>query len=466
MVATISGPAAPRLPIGRGRPGTVEAGVGLAPWLPSEVPVAWFRGNPSAVHGSDTEVMARTTVGGVEAGVPVVGVLGQAGLGAHSDMAALHGWGQVARALATASGQVPTVLVVDGPCLGGPALLLGLVDVVVMTARAHAFVNAPSSSARITGSTVLDADLIGGSWVHGTHTGVADVVADDLDAALDVVADLLDLLPANNGEAPRCVPGPDPADRPSRVAARTVPADTRASYDVRDVIGDLADVGSFIELRARFGASVVTGLARVAGMPVGVLANQPNQLAGALDIEGSQKGGAFVRFCDAFNLPIITLVDTPGFRPGRDQEWRGMIRHGAKLAFAYAEATVPRVCVVLRKAYGGAYIVMDCKSMGNDCALAWPGAEIAVMGAKGAVEILGRRDLGSVPEGPEREARRAQLEAEYEAVHLSPAAALERGYVDDVIDPADTRRAVAGALAALATKREGLPHRRHDNIPL
>ena len=200
-------------------------------------------------------------------------------------------------------------------------------------------------------------------------------------------------------------------------------------------------------------------------MPVGVLANQPSQLAGALDIEGSQKGGRFVRFCDAFGLPLVTLVDTPGFRPGRDQEWRGMIRHGAKLAFAYAEATVPRVCVVLRKAYGGAYIVMDCKSMGNDCALAWPSAEIAVMGAKGAVEILNRRDLAAVPED-DREALRARpgggLRGRAPVAH----GGADRGFVDDVIDPADTRRAVAGALAALAAKRERLRARRHDNIPL
>jgi acetyl-CoA carboxylase carboxyltransferase component len=466
MVAVIAGPPVPRLPIGRGRPGTVDAGVGVASWLPSDVAVAWFRGSPSSVGGADVEVITRTVRSGVEAGVPVVGVLDLLGLGARSGVDALHGWGQVARALTAASGHVPTVLVVDGPCLGGPALLLGLANVVVMTGRAQAFVNAPESSARITGSTVLDADLIGGSWVHGARTGVADVVVDDLDTALDVVADLLDLLPPNNHEAPHPVAVSDPADRPSRAAAAAVPADTRASYDVRSVIGDLVDDGSFVELRARFGASVVTGLCRIAGMPVGIVANQPSQLAGAIDIEGSQKGGAFVRFCDGFNLPILTLVDTPGFRPGRDQEWRGMIRHGAKLAFAYAEATVPRVCVVLRKAYGGAFIVMDCKSMGNDCALAWPSAEIAVMGAKGAVEILGRRDLAAVPEGPEREARRAALEADYEAVHLSPAAALDRGYVDEVIDPADTRRAVAGALAALSAKREQLRPRRHDNIPL
>jgi acetyl-CoA carboxylase carboxyltransferase component len=466
MVTTVASAPVPRLPIARGQPGAVEAGIGCAPWLPSAVTVAWFRGSPSTLHAGGTAVITRTVRLGIEAGVPIVGVLGQAGLGAQSGMATLHGWGEAAHALAGASGLVPTVLVVDGPCLGGPALLLGLADIVVMTPRAQAFVNAPASSARITGSDVLDADLIGGSWVHGAHTGVADLVAPDLDAALDLVADLLDLLPANNGEVPRPGAGSDPVDRPCHAAAAAVPTSGRASYDVRDVITDLVDDGAFLELRARFGQSVVTGLAHIAGMPAGLLANQPSQLAGALDILGSQKGGAFVRFCDGFNLPLVTLVDTPGFRPGRDQEWRGMIRHGAKLAFAYAEATVPRVSVVLRKAYGGAFIVMDCKSMGNDCALAWPTAEVAVMGAEPAIRILGRRRLDGVPEGPDREALRSELEADYAAVHLSPAAALDRGYVDEVIDPVDTRRAVAGALAALAAKREHLRPRRHDNIPL
>jgi acetyl-CoA carboxylase carboxyltransferase component len=466
MVAVVTGAAAARLPIGRGRSAAVEAGLGVPPWLPVDKPVAWFRADPTTDQAASADVIARTIRAGVEAGVPVVGVLAQAGLGTASGLDALCGWGAVARSLAGASGQVPTVLVVDGPCLGGPALVLGLADVVVMTARGQAFVNAPGSSARITGSAVLDAELVGGSWVHGSRTGVADLVAADLDEALDLAADLLDLVPANAGDLPRPAAADDPVDRPTPRAAAVVPADGRASYDVRAVIADVVDAETFLELRARFGSSVVTGLARVAGQPVGVVANQPSQLAGALDIEGSQKGGSFVRFCDAFNLPLVTLVDTPGFRPGRDQEWRGMIRHGAKLAFAYAEATVPRISVVLRKAYGGAYIVMDCKSMGNDCALAWPSAEIAVMGPKGAVEILGRRDLSALPDGPEREARRAELEAEYEAVHLSPAAALERGFVDDVIDPADTRRAVAGALLALSAKREHLPGRRHDNIPL
>jgi len=466
MVAVVAGPGVPRLPIGRGRAGGVEAGVGAAPWLPTDVAVAWFRGAPATEQAAAAAVMARTVAAGVEAGVPVVGVLGQAGLGTRSGLADLHAWAVVARSLGAASGLVPTVLVVDGPCLGGPALVLGLADVVVMTARSHAFVNAPASSARITGSDLLDADLVGGAWVHGGRTGVADVVVDDLEAAVDVVADLLDLVPPNAGALPRRLPSGDPFDRPTSAAAAVVPLDPRASYDVREVIADILDDAAFLELRARFGTSVVTGLGRVAGLPVGVLANQPGQLAGALDIEGSQKGAGFVRFCDAFNVPLVTLVDTPGFRPGRDQEWRGMIRHGAKLAFAYAEATVPRVCVVLRKAYGGAFIVMDCKSMGNDCALAWPSAEIAVMGPRGAVEILGRRALAEVPEGAERDARRAELESAYEAEHLSPTAALERGFVDDVIDPADTRESVAGALLALVGKRERLAPRRHENIPL
>jgi acetyl-CoA carboxylase carboxyltransferase component len=456
-------PAEPRLPVATGHLGTVEAGVGLMPGLDCDRPVAWFRG--TALTG-DAEVIRRAIVAGVEAGVPIVGVITGVGADVRSGIDSLVGVGAVAQALAQAAGLVPTVLVVDGPCLGGAALALGLADVVVMTERGHAFVNAPATSARFTGTDHLEADLLGGAWVHHARSGVADLVAPTIEAALALVGDLLDHLPANNHEPPPTDPADDPYDRPSGRAAAAVPHDGRASYDMRSVIEDVVDDGHYLELRTRYGPSVTTGLARIAGMPVGVLANQPSQLAGALDIEGSKKGGRFVRFCDAFGLPILTFVDTPGFRPGRDQEWRGMIRHGAKLAFAYAEATVPRVCVVLRKAYGGAYIVMDCKSMGNDCALAWPTAEVAVMGAKGAVEILHRRELASFDDDERREKRRRELEAEYEAVHLSPAVASQRGFIDEVIDPVDTRRVVAGALAALADKRERLPKRRHENIPL
>jgi acetyl-CoA carboxylase carboxyltransferase component len=336
-----------------------------------------------------------------------------------------------------------------------------------MTERAKAYINDPASSARFTGLSDLDAEVLGGAWTHHSRSGVADLIAPDLDAAFGLVADLLDHLPPNSHEPPPMdATCSDPPDRPSTGASSRVPRDPRASYDMRSVIEDLVDEGAFLELRPRFGTSVVCGLARIGGMPVGIVANQPSQLAGALDIEGSQKGARFVRWCDAFNVPLVTLVDTPGFRPGRDQEWRGMIRHGAKLAFAFAEATVPRVSVVLRKAYGGAYIVMDCKAMGNDCALAWPSAEIAVMGAKGAVEILHGRTLATLSDEQAREVRRLELEADYETMHLSPAVAADRGYIDEVIAPIDTRRAIAGALAALVAKRERLRPRRHENIPL
>jgi propionyl-CoA carboxylase beta chain len=233
------------------------------------------------------------------------------------------------------------------------------------------------------------------------------------------------------------------------------------------VIADVVDEDTLIELRAGYARSLVTALARVGGRPVGIVASQPPHMAGTLDIDASQKGARFVQWCDAFNLPLLTFVDTPGFMPGKDLEWQGMIRHGAQLAHAYAAATVPRVCVILRKAYGGAFIVMDCKTMGNDYCIAWPQAEVAVMGAPGAVAILRRRELAAAGDDPAARARvQAELEADYQARYCSPEVAAERGYVDDVIDPRDTRRVVATALAALRSKREHLPQRRHANTPL
>jgi acetyl-CoA carboxylase carboxyltransferase component len=452
---------APRLPVAAARSGTVLAEVSLLPELGDRT-VAWFRG---AITGTDAELVARTIRAGVEAGVPVVGVVERMGLDALGGLAALDAWGRIASELAKASGVVPTALVVDGPCLGGPAIAVGLVDIVVMTDRAALFVNGAEASARMTGTDGIDPDQLGNAWSHQIHSGVADAVADDVSEALTAVGDILSFLPSNSIEAPPRELTVDPPDRRCTRAASAVPASERESYDVRDVIADLLDDRWFVEMRERFGASLVVGFGRIAGLPVGIVANQPSQLAGALDIESSIKGARFVRWCDSFNVPLLTLVDTPGFRPGRDQEWRGIVRHGAKLAFAYAEATVPRVCVVLRKAYGGAYIVMDCKAMGNDCALAWPQAEIAVMGAKGAVEIIHRRALLTADDA-ERETLRARLEAEYVTEHLSPRVAAERGFVDEVIDPAGTRLAVAEALLALTTKRERPVRRRHDNIPL
>jgi acetyl-CoA carboxylase carboxyltransferase component len=389
--------------------------------------------------------------------VPILGVIDSSGAELTEGVSALHAWGKVARALTRASGMVPVVLVVVGPCVSGPALLLGLADVVVMTAGSFAYVSGPAAVERMTAVT-LSHEALGGAFVHSARSGVAALVADDEDDAVLAALDVLAHLPANNLEIPPVLGTADPVDRDCGTAAGSVPPDPAASYDVRGVVGDVVDAGSLLELWPRFGASLLTALATVDGRPVGVLANQPGQLAGTLTIEASQKGARFVQLCDAFNVPLVTFVDTPGFQPGKDIEWQGMIRHGAQLVHAYAEATVPRVCVVLRKAYGGAYIVMDSRGLGSDACFAWPGAEIAVMGAKGAVQILNRRLDDDV--------QRAQLEADYAERFCTPAVAAERGLIDDVIAPADTRRVVAQALRALRAKREHLPRRRHSNSPL
>jgi acetyl-CoA carboxylase carboxyltransferase component len=348
------------------------------------------------------------------------------------------------------------VIVLDGPLLSGPALLLGMADAVVMTSRALSYISGPAAVAEVTGLSVRPAEL-GGAPMHSVRSGVATLVAADGPGALQAVSDLLSFLPAHCDELPPATASGDPVSRSTAELRDVVPASPTGSYDVRRVIASLADDGDVLELRAAWATQFVTALVRVGGQPVGVLANQPQAMAGTLDIAASQKGAGFVSFCDSFNLPLLTIVDTPGFMPGRDLEWRGMIRHGAELVFAYAEATVPRVCLVLRKAYGGAYIVMDSKAMGNDVCIAWPSAELAVMGAEGAVQIIHRR--------ADDEAR-ARLADEYREKLLNPYIAAERGYVDMVIDPAETRFAAARCLAALQTKREKLVPRKHGNSPL
>ena len=388
--------------------------------------------------------------------LPLVCFLASSGADLHEGMAALHGWGRAARALADCSGIVPVIMAVTGPAVSGPALLLGLADHVVFTENAYAFVSGPVMVAEFTG-VEIDADELGGAASHARVSGVATLVVRDEAEAWAAVSDLLAYLPANNdAEAPRW-PTDDPADRLIPEAGALMPASATGSYDVRGVMRAIADDGVLLELRARWSPNLVTAFATVDGRPVGMIANQPVAIAGTLDIPASQKGARFVSFCDAFNLPLVTLVDTPGFYPGKDLEWRGMIRHGAQLVFAYGRATVARICVILRKSYGGAYIVMDSKRMGNDLCLAWPGAELAVMGAKGAVEILHRRDTPEV---------RLEREQEYEERLLNPYIAAERGYVDAVIDPADTRAEIARALDILADKRERLAPRKHDNSPL
>ncbi len=377
-------------------------------------------------------------------------MLDTGGADIHEGVAALHAWGTLARALTQASGVVPTILAVTGACVSGPALLLGLADAVVMTEASFAYVTGPDAVAEVTGVTITRRDL-GGAAVHGTVSGLATLVVPDESDVDPAIAGLLACLPSDNLADPPRAHTDDSPTRLCDIAAACVPAAPNAPYDVRHVIDDVLDLDSFVELRAHHAPNMVIGFGRLDGDALGIVANQPNARAGTIDIDASRKAARFVSWCDAFNVPLLTLVDTPGFEPGRDLEWRGMIRHGAQLVHAYAAATVPRVCVILRKAYGGAYIVMDSRRIGNDLCLAWPGAEIAVMGTAGAIQILGTK-------GPSA--------GEYERAFLNPWRAAERGVVDTVIDPRDTRRVLVAAFAMLRTKRTVAISRKHTNGPL
>jgi acetyl-CoA carboxylase carboxyltransferase component len=420
-------------------------------WL--EIEEAVRRGALSADASFVIETAASVAL---EKRLPLLVSMGSSGADIVEGIAALHGWGRAARALARCSGIIPTIHIVTGPAVSGPALLIGLADFVIMTENAYAFVSGPTMVAEFTGEVVSNEEL-GGATTHARTSGVASIVVADLDAALFAAEQILGYLPDHVDELPAVLETDDPFDRPTPEAGECIPATSTGSYDVRTVIAALVDDGDFFELRARWAANAVTCFARIDGRVVGIVANQPVVLAGTLDIPASQKAARFVAFCDAFNIPLLTLVDTPGFYPGKDLEWRGMIRHGAQLVFAYARASVPRICVILRKSYGGAYIVMDSKTMGNDLCLAWPWAELAVMGAGQAAAILQRR---ATPE------EKAAFEADYTARLLNPYIAAERGLVDGVVEPADTRREIASALRALENKRERLQARKHDNTPL
>lgn len=388
--------------------------------------------------------------------LPLLIRLASSGADIEEGVGALDGWGQAARELTRCSGVIPTMVIVNGPTVSGPALILGLVDTVIMTNDAYAFVVGPAMVEQFTGVPITK-DELGGPVIHGRTSGVADFVVADEDEARLLAADIFSFLPDYTDADAPTEPCTDPVDRLTPEAYEVLPASTNGSYDVRHILRSIVDHGDLLEPHEGWAANLITAFGRIGGRPVGIVANQPQTVAGTLDIPASQKGGRFVAMCDAFNLPLVTIVDTSGFYPGKDTEWRGMIRYGAQLAFAYARATVPRVNVTTRKSYGGAYIVMDSKRMGNDIALAWPSAEIAVMGAKGAVEILNRRNT------PEE---RAELEVAYEERLLNPYIAAERGTIDAVIDPEQTRAEIHAALEMLSGKRERLPRRRHDNTPL
>jgi acetyl-CoA carboxylase carboxyltransferase component len=419
--------------------------------------VVWFRVAGGKHHGAIGVQGAATVERAMHLAerleLPLVGELDTSGAELRDGVAALHAWGRLARELVRCSGRVPTIVAVTGACVSGPALALGLFDHVVMTEDAFAYVTGPEMIAEFTG-VVVGRDDLAGAGIHARRTGVASLVVTDEIAARDAILDLLTYLPDHHLADPPRHDVDDPRDRECALAARIVPDRPTASYDVRTVVGDVVDADSVFELRAHYADNLVTALATLDGRPVGIIANQPQHRAGTLDIEASRKAARFVQWCDTANLPIITFVDTPGFEPGRDLEWRGMIRHGAELVHAYAAATVPRICIVLRKAYGGAYIVMDSRGIGNDLCLAWPSAEIAVMGAAGAVAILnkGRED--------------PDLVEEYRRTFENPYQAAERGYVDAVIEPASTRRVLCDALDVLVAKRDTHISRRHSNTPL
>ncbi|MGH9044213.1 MAG: acyl-CoA carboxylase subunit beta [Acidimicrobiales bacterium] len=406
-----------------------------------------------ALGHDDGAEIAAAAARALDQRVPLVLELSSSGADVNEGIDALHGWGSAAAAIVRASGTVPVLAALKGPVLAGPSLLLGLCDAVVMGPQAVAFVSGPSMVAQFTG-VEIDLEALGGVDVHSRASGISAIEADD---PLIAVSSLLDYLPSHADEVPPFRSTTDPQERLAPELARIVPERDNASYDVREVVAVIADDSDFLELWGRWAPQVVTGLSHIAGYAVGVVANQPRSLAGTLDIAASQKAARFVRFCDAFNLPIITLVDTPGFLPGKDLEWRGMIRHGAELVFAYAEATVPRISVVLRKATGGAYIVMDSKGLGSTLCVAWPSAQPAVMGAKPAVGILHRKATDD---------ERLALEADYERRFLVPWEAAERGYLDMVIEPAETRMILARALNSLSSARERLVARKHAAGPM
>lgn len=409
-----------------------------------------------ALSSAASQVLRNAAIMARDKRLPLVLVLASSGADLREGVAALHGWGEAAREITQCSGVVPTIAIVDGPAVSGPALLIGLCDMVIMTTGSFAFVSGPMMVAQMTG-IVVDNEELGGVDIHSRQSGVASLVANDIAHATALLDEVLRYLPDHVDELSAIIESGDRSDRVCTELNTILPLSSTGSYDVRHVIESIVDDGVHLELRAGWANNVVTTLASIGGRAVGIVANQPLALAGTLDIQASQKAARFVAFCDAFNLSIVTLVDTPGFYPGKDLEWRGMIRHGAQLVFAYGRATVPRVCVILRKSYGGAYIVMDSKRMGNDVCLAWPTAELAVMGAGQAAAILQRR---ATPD------ERAAFEADYEERLLNPYVAAERGYVDGVIAPDETRIEVLAALDMLSNKREKFPKRKHDNGPL
>jgi acetyl-CoA carboxylase carboxyltransferase component len=399
----------------------------------------------------------------LKVGAPMIGLNDGAGARIQEGVVALASYGGIFHRNVQSSGVIPQISVILGPCAGGAVYSPAMTDFIFMVReKSHMFITGPDVVRSVTGEDVTLEEL-GGAMAHASKSGVATFVAEDEKAVLDDVRYLLSFLPQNNMEEP---PVSDTTDDPERMCdslREILPASPNQPYDMQKVIAEVVDDGEFFEYFPHWAKSIVCGFSRLDGKPVGVMGNQPMAFAGVLDIESSEKAARFVRTCDAFNIPLLTFVDVPGFLPGVNQEHEGIIRHGAKLLYAFCESTVPRIQVITRKAYGGAYVVMNSKSIGADLAFAWPTAELAVMGPHGAVEVLSKRELAQAADPV---ARKAELIEEYIEKYANPYAAAERGYVDDVIDPAETRKKVIAGFRMLASKREELPRRKHGNTPL
>ena len=432
-------------------------------------PIALYSQDFTIMGGSLGEVHAEKIVKiaefALKSGIPLIGINDSGGARIQEGVASLGGYGKIFRLNTRSSGVIPQISLVLGPCAGGSAYSPALTDFTVMVNEtSHMFITGPDVIKTVTGEDVGMEEL-GGAHTHNTRTGNSHYLAESEEDAIDYVKALLSYLPSNNMDGVPQLPPTELLEKnASDIALDTlIPDSTNQPYDMKILINALLDEGEFLEVHALYAPNIIVGFGRIEGQSVGIIANQPQQLAGTLDINSSEKAARFVRFCDAFNIPILTLVDVPGFLPGTEQEWNGIIRRGAKLLYAYAEASVPLVTLITRKAYGGAFIVMGSKYLGSDINFAWPTAEIAVMGAQGAVNILYRNELSDAKD-PEK--KRAELVEEYNETLANPYLAAERGIIDTVIEPNQSRAYITKAFRTLKTKRDSLPARKHGNIPL
>jgi acetyl-CoA carboxylase carboxyltransferase component len=402
----------------------------------------------------------------MKVGAPIIGINDSGGARIQEGVTALAGYAEIFERNIMASGVIPQISAIFGPCAGGAVYSPALTDFIVMSKNtSYMFVTGPKVVKTVTGEVVTDEQL-GGASVHGSKSGVTHFVADDEEEGILLIRKMLSFMPQNNLEDAPLVHCTDPIDRLEDSLNEIIPDNPNKPYDVKDVIHAIVDQNEFLEVHRNYAQNIVVGFARFNGTSVGIVANQPNYLAGVLDINASRKAARFVRFCDAFNIPIVTLVDVPGFLPGTAQEYGGIITHGAKLLFAFGEATVPKVTVILRKSYGGAYCVMSSKHLRGDINYSWPTGEIAVMGPKGAIEVLKGKKIAEIADETERAEYLAKAEEDYKEKFANPYKAAQYGYIDDVIEPRNTRFRIIRALQALATKKDMMPAKKHTNIPL